>query len=77
VRLVQLAGAVAVPGEPDLMMSSHSPRGAAFCCAAEAMLIGLGGPDALRDLPLVGALHPKAIAALLGLAYEHGFLDRE
>ena len=74
VRFVSLAGVVALPGEPAFVMSSHSPMGTAFCCAAEAMLLGLE-PLATRDLKLVGDVDAHAVAVLDALAEQHAWLD--
>jgi acetylornithine/succinyldiaminopimelate/putrescine aminotransferase/predicted amino acid dehydrogenase/acyl-coenzyme A synthetase/AMP-(fatty) acid ligase len=74
VRFVSLAGVVALPGEPAFVMSSHSPMGTAFCCAAEAMLLGLE-PRATRDLKLVGDVDAHAVAVLDELAEQHAWLD--
>jgi acetylornithine/succinyldiaminopimelate/putrescine aminotransferase/predicted amino acid dehydrogenase/acyl-coenzyme A synthetase/AMP-(fatty) acid ligase len=73
VHFVALAGAVPVPGAPDFVMSTHSPRGTAFCCAAEGMLLGLE-PGETAGLPLVGDLDAHAVRVLHGLGVRHGFL---
>jgi predicted amino acid dehydrogenase len=74
VRVIPLAGTVAVPGAPDLVLSSHTAPGTAFCCAAEAMLIGLE-PEATSGLRLTGAVDPRAMEVLDRLAERHGFFE--
>ncbi|MFW5740907.1 MAG: aminotransferase class III-fold pyridoxal phosphate-dependent enzyme, partial [Myxococcota bacterium] len=74
VHFVPAAGVVALPSEPDFVMSGHSPKGTAFCCAAEAMLVGLE-PEATRALRLVGSVDADAVAALDSLAECHAWLD--
>ena len=39
-------------GEPTFVISSHTAPGTIFCCAAEAMLLGLE-PEQTRELTLV------------------------
>jgi acetylornithine/succinyldiaminopimelate/putrescine aminotransferase/acyl-coenzyme A synthetase/AMP-(fatty) acid ligase/predicted amino acid dehydrogenase len=74
VRFLPLAGVVSLPSEPDFVMSSHSPPGTAFCCAAEAILLGLE-PKAARALHLLGDVDPAAVAALDTLSARHDWLD--
>jgi acetylornithine/succinyldiaminopimelate/putrescine aminotransferase/predicted amino acid dehydrogenase/acyl-coenzyme A synthetase/AMP-(fatty) acid ligase len=74
VLVTPLAGTVAVPGAEDLVLSSHTAQGTAFCCAAEAMLIGLE-PEATAGLRLTGAVDPRAMEVLDQLAAKHGFFD--
>jgi predicted amino acid dehydrogenase len=71
VRVVPLAGTVAVPGAPELRLSSHTPPGTAFCCAAEAMLIGLE-PEATAQLRLTGPIDPRSTEVLDQLGEKHG-----
>jgi len=72
VSLVPFSGTVTVPGEPDFVISSHTAPGTVFCCAAEAMILGLE-PAATRELALVGRLDPSAVALLDSLGVTHGF----
>jgi predicted amino acid dehydrogenase len=74
VRILPIAGVIPLPLDPDFVMSSHSPRGTAFCCAAEAMLLGLE-PSATKALRLIGEVDPHAVHVLEQLAYAHGLLD--
>jgi predicted amino acid dehydrogenase len=74
VHVVRLAGTVAVPGAPDLVLSSHTPPGTAFCCAAEAMLVGLE-PEATSALALTGRVDPHSMDVLDRLGEEHGLFS--
>ncbi len=76
VRVIPLAGAVTLPGEPDFLMATHIPRGTAFCCAAEAMLLGLAPISSHQQLSLHGRVDPMAVDTLARLAQEHGFLPQ-
>ena len=71
VTVIPLAGTVVVPGAPDLVLSSHTPPGTAFCCAAEAMLLGLE-PEATRELRLTGPVDPRSMEVLDRLGDKHG-----
>jgi len=72
VTTLPFASYVALPDDPDFVISSHTPRGAAFCCAAEAMLCGL---EAL-DVPLKGRITLEAIDRMTDLALRHGLFER-
>jgi predicted amino acid dehydrogenase len=72
VRTIPLSGTVAVPGDERFIMSSHTLPGTVFCCAAEAMLLGLA-PEETADLPLVGKIDAKSVAVLDRLAERLGF----
>lgn len=72
VTTLPFASYVALPDDPDFVISSHTPRGAAFCCAAEAMLCGL---EAL-DVPLKGRITLEAIDRMTDLARRHGLFER-
>lgn len=74
VQLIPLAGTVVIPGAPDLVLSSHTPPGTAFCCAAEAMLIGLE-PEATAGLRLTGPVEPRSMEVLDRLGQKHGLLS--
>jgi acetylornithine/succinyldiaminopimelate/putrescine aminotransferase/predicted amino acid dehydrogenase/long-subunit acyl-CoA synthetase (AMP-forming) len=73
-RVIPLAGAVALPGELDFVMASHIPPGTAFCCAAEAMLLGLAPPSEFDVCNLFGPVTAENVEVLARLAGEHGFL---
>lgn len=72
VATLPFASYVALPEDPDFVISSHTPRGAAFCCAAEAMLCGL---EAL-DVPLKGRITVGAIDRMTELARKHGLFEK-
>ncbi len=74
IHLVPVAGTVVLPGEPDFVMASHIPPGTAFCCAAEAMLLGLADRSALDKLNLLGRIDQTTVDALAKLAQQNGFL---
>lgn len=75
VHIIPLAGALALPGEPDFVMASHIETGTAFCCAAEAMLLGLAPPSLVESLSLLGPVEPRTVDVLANLADQHGFLS--
>ncbi len=74
VRVVRLAGQVTVPGAPFFIMSSQSPMGMAYCCAAEAMILGLRREET-RSLALVGPVRPESVQSLDELAQRCGFFE--
>jgi predicted amino acid dehydrogenase len=73
-RVIPLAGAVGLPGEADFVMSSHFPPGTAYCCAAEAMLLGLAPRSMLDGCDLVGPVRAENVDILARLARKHNFL---
>jgi acetylornithine/succinyldiaminopimelate/putrescine aminotransferase/predicted amino acid dehydrogenase/acyl-coenzyme A synthetase/AMP-(fatty) acid ligase len=75
-HVIPLAGTVVLPGERDFVMASHIHTGTAFCCAAEAMLLGLAAPSLAESLDLVGPVDPEAVDVLARLADEYGFLSQ-
>ena len=75
VTVVPLAGLVSVPGAASFVMSAASAPGMAFCCAAEAMILGLE-PGRVRGLRLVGRVEPRHVELLDELARTHGFYDQ-
>jgi acetylornithine/succinyldiaminopimelate/putrescine aminotransferase/predicted amino acid dehydrogenase/acyl-coenzyme A synthetase/AMP-(fatty) acid ligase len=72
VTTLPFASYVALPEDPDFVISSHTPRGTAFCCAAEAMLCGLEAPD----VPLKGRISLEAIDAVTALARKHRLFEK-
>ena len=56
-------------------MASHIPPGTAFCCAAEAMLLGLAPPSLVESLRLLGPVEPRTVDILAGLADRRGFFS--
>jgi acetylornithine/succinyldiaminopimelate/putrescine aminotransferase/predicted amino acid dehydrogenase/acyl-coenzyme A synthetase/AMP-(fatty) acid ligase len=71
VRTLPFASYVSLPDDPDFVISSHTPKGAVFCCAGEAILCGLEFPDA----PLKGRITARAIEAVTELARRYGFFE--
>ena len=74
VHVIPMAGAVVLPGESNFVMASHIPAGTAFCCAAEAMLLGLAAPSDLEPLRLLGRMDRITVDTLTKLAKQNGFL---
>lgn len=72
VRTLPFASYVNLPDDPDFVISSHTPKGAAFCCAGEAMLCGLESPD----VPLKGKITAEAIEAMTALARKYGLFEK-
>jgi predicted amino acid dehydrogenase len=60
-----------LPYDPDYVISSHTPRGTVFCCAAEGILCGLEK----IELPLKGKITTESVDYLTSLAEKHGFFD--
>ncbi len=63
------ASSVYLPGNPELLISSHTPEGKIFCCAAESILCALYD----LQLPLKGHINKDAVRKLIPLALEEGF----
>jgi acetylornithine/succinyldiaminopimelate/putrescine aminotransferase/predicted amino acid dehydrogenase/acyl-coenzyme A synthetase/AMP-(fatty) acid ligase len=72
VKTLPYASYITLPEDPDFVISSHTPKGTTFCCAAEAMLCGL---EAL-DVPLRGPITAEAIALVMERASKRGFFER-
>lgn len=66
------ASFITLPDDPGLVISSHTPKGTVFCCAAEAILCGLEKVD----LPLKGRITPEAITEISRLAEKHHFFEK-
>ncbi len=66
------ASTVYLPDDPDLVISTHTPVGKIFCCAAEVILA------ALYDirLPLKGHIQPESIKRMMELAEREGIFNR-
>ena len=73
VRVVPQAGTVDVPATPDFVVSSHTKEGTAFCCAAEAMLLGLEC-QRTSDLVLTGDITAESVAVFEELGERHAFI---
>lgn len=65
------ASYIQLPEDPDFVISSYTPQGTVFCCAAEAMLCGLEKVD----LPLKGKISNEAVIYLTELARKYGFFN--
>lgn len=65
------ASFIQLPDDPDLVVSSHTPRGTVFCCAAEAILCGLED----TGLILKGRISMETIEEMTRLALKHHFFD--
>jgi acetylornithine/succinyldiaminopimelate/putrescine aminotransferase/predicted amino acid dehydrogenase/acyl-coenzyme A synthetase/AMP-(fatty) acid ligase len=72
VKTLPFASYITLPEDPDFVISSHTPRGAIFCCAAETMLCGL---EAL-DVPLRGRISADAIALVMDRARRQRFFEK-
>lgn len=72
--IIPLAGAVAIPGEPDFVLGANIPEGTAYCCAAEAMVLGLAPTSVADSLQLTGPVRVENVVTLAALAHEYGFL---
>lgn len=75
VKVVPFAGTVTVPGCPDFVMASYIEPGSAFCCAAEAMLLGLMPEDERRRLRLIGPIDASVVGRFDRLAQQMGFYE--
>ena len=69
---ISFASYIALPEDPDFIISSYTPKGSVFCCAAEAFLCGL---EAI-DVPLRGKITPEAIDIVTTLAKKHHFFEK-
>ncbi len=59
-----------LPEDKNAVISSYSPPGTVFCCAAEAILLGLDRfPGALK-----GRILPEEVKGMTSLAEKNGFL---
>jgi predicted amino acid dehydrogenase len=72
VTLLPFASYITLPEDPDFIISSHTPKGTAFCCAAEAMLYGLEA----MDVPLKGKITGEAIDRVTAHAQKHRFFEK-
>ena len=62
---------VCMPEDPEAVISSLSPAGTVFCCAAEAMLVGLGS----CPFPLKGHLLPESLMKISAMAEKRGLFN--
>ena len=68
---IPFASYIHLPDNPEIKISSHTPRGAVFCCVAEAMLYGLEPVN----LSLKGHITMDGIKSIKSLAEKHHFFD--
>jgi predicted amino acid dehydrogenase len=61
-----------LPHDPDFVVSTFTPQGAVFCCAAEAMLCGLE----TVGFPLKGKITSEAVVQITELAEKHLLFER-
>ena len=67
------ASSVYLPGDPEVLFSSHTPKGKVFCCAAESILCALYD----LKLPMKGHVHKDVVQKLMQLALEEGFFKHQ
>jgi acetylornithine/succinyldiaminopimelate/putrescine aminotransferase/predicted amino acid dehydrogenase/acyl-coenzyme A synthetase/AMP-(fatty) acid ligase len=67
------ASTVFLPDDPDMLISTHTPAGKVFCCAAEVMLAALYQVN----FPLKGHIQPAAIKAMMELAVREGIFTKK
>jgi predicted amino acid dehydrogenase len=72
VEFCKEASTVYLPGDPDFLVSTHTPKGKIFCCAAEVMLAALYDVQ----LPLKGHIHPDSIREMMRLAEMEGLFKQ-
>jgi predicted amino acid dehydrogenase len=60
---------VTLPEDENAVISSYSPPGTLFCCAAEAILLGL---EEFKG-SLKGKILPEEVRAITELAQKHNF----
>jgi acetylornithine/succinyldiaminopimelate/putrescine aminotransferase/predicted amino acid dehydrogenase/long-subunit acyl-CoA synthetase (AMP-forming) len=62
---------VTLPEDKDAVISSYSPPGTVFCCAAEAILLGLGQFNGA----LKGRILPDEVKAITKMARQYNFFQ--
>ena len=72
INLLTFASYVRLSEDPDFIMSSETPKGTSFCCAAEAILLALEPVD----LYLKGRLKETELEIITQLAEKHHFFDK-
>ena len=68
---VPFASYIQLKDDPDFLISTQTPRGAVFCCVAEAFLLGLEP----LDLTLKGKISRESIQAIGKHADKYGFFN--
>lgn len=62
------ASSVYLRDNPDILFSTHTPKGKTFCCAAESILCGLYS----LQIPLKGHIHKESVEKLKQLGLSEG-----
>lgn len=72
VRSIPFSAYVTLPDDKDAVISSYSPPGTVFCCAAEALLLGL------EDFKgsLKGRIRPGEVKEITILAQKYNFFQK-
>lgn len=73
VQFCKEASTVYMPHEPDFLISTHTPVGKVFCCAAEVMLAALYDVQ----LPLKGHVNPRSIKEMMKLAIKENLFNKK
>jgi len=68
VTIIPFSSYLKLPMDPEFVISSHTPRGTAFCCSVEAMLCGLEE----IEVPLKGSLEESSIELMIQIAEKWG-----
>ena len=71
VQVLPFAAYVGLNEDKNVVISSYSPPGTVFCCAGEAILLGLES----CDKPLKGKITPEAVKTITKLGSKYGFFD--
>lgn len=66
------ASSVNLPSDPNLLISTHTPVGKIFCCAAEVMLAGIHH----LNIPMKGHLSSRPIKLMTELALQEGLFEK-
>jgi acetylornithine/succinyldiaminopimelate/putrescine aminotransferase/predicted amino acid dehydrogenase/long-subunit acyl-CoA synthetase (AMP-forming) len=69
---LNFASYVTLQDEPEFVISSHTPKGTVFCCAAEAILSGLEP----IDCNLKGKISLEGVHKITQLAIKHQFFNQ-
>ncbi len=72
VSTLPFASYIALSEDPEFIISSYTPKGSVFCCAAEALLCGLEP----IDIPLRGKITPEAINLVTAQAKKYRFFEK-
>ena len=69
VTVLPFVSYIRLPEDPHVVISPISPPGTVFCCAGEAVLLGM---EPFTE-PLKGKITPQAVKKMTGLADQYGF----